>query len=78
MGAIGGLSSHEFQVLADSGEDAIAFSDGSQFAANVEKAEAHRARRPAAAPASDEKVPTPGLSTCETLHGCSTCRCRAR
>src|SRR4029453_19399419 len=40
MGAIGGLSSHEFQVLADSGEDAIAFSDGSQYASNVEKAEA--------------------------------------
>lgn len=38
-GAIGGSSSHEFHVLADSGEDAIAFSDGSDYAANVEKAE---------------------------------------
>ena len=39
-GAIGGNASHEFQVLADSGEDAIAFSDGSEYAANLEKAEA--------------------------------------
>lgn len=39
-GAIGGAVSHEFHVLADSGEDAIAFSGGSDYAANVEKAEA--------------------------------------
>jgi prolyl-tRNA synthetase len=39
-GSIGGNSSHEFHVLADSGEDAIAFSDGSDYAANIEKAEA--------------------------------------
>ena len=39
-GAIGGSGSHEFHVLADSGEDAIAFSTGSDYAANVEKAEA--------------------------------------
>ena len=39
-GAIGGNASHEFQVLADSGEDAIVFSDGSDYAANLEKAEA--------------------------------------
>lgn len=39
-GAIGGSASHEFQVIADSGEDAIAFSDGSSYAANIEKAEA--------------------------------------
>jgi len=39
-GAIGGSASHEFHVLADSGEDLIAFSDGSDFAANVELAEA--------------------------------------
>ncbi|MCQ8103584.1 proline--tRNA ligase [Methylomonas sp. SURF-2] len=41
-GAIGGAVSHEFHVLADSGEDAIAFSDTSGYAANVEKAELHR------------------------------------
>ena len=39
-GAIGGTGSHEFQVLADSGEDAIAWSDGSDYAANLELAEA--------------------------------------
>ncbi|MBF0219575.1 MAG: proline--tRNA ligase [Gammaproteobacteria bacterium] len=39
-GAIGGSGSHEFHVLAASGEDAIAFSDGSAYAANIEKAEA--------------------------------------
>ncbi len=39
-GAIGGSASHEFHVLADSGEDAIAFSDGSDYAANIEMAEA--------------------------------------
>lgn len=39
-GSIGGSVSHEFHVLAESGEDAIAFSDGSDYAANIEKAEA--------------------------------------
>lgn len=39
-GSIGGSGSHEFHVLADSGEDAIAFSDQSDYAANVELAEA--------------------------------------
>ena len=48
-GAIGGSSSHEFHVLAESGEDAIAFSSGSDYAANIEKAEtvADAATRPA-------------------------------
>ncbi len=39
-GSIGGAGSHEFHVLADSGEDDIVFSDGSDYAANIEKAEA--------------------------------------
>jgi prolyl-tRNA synthetase len=39
-GSIGGSSSHEFHVLAESGEDAIAFSDGGDYAANIEMAEA--------------------------------------
>ncbi len=49
-GAIGGSASHEFHVLADSGEDAIAFSTESDYAANVEKAEAlpPQGERPAA------------------------------
>ncbi|EWH09878.1 prolyl-tRNA ligase [Catenovulum agarivorans DS-2] len=39
-GSIGGSTSHEFHVLAESGEDAIVFSNGSDYAANIEKAEA--------------------------------------
>jgi prolyl-tRNA synthetase len=67
-GAIGGNTSHEFQVLADAGEDAIAYSDGSDYAANVEKAEAI-APAAARAPAAETlaKVPTPGMSTCEDV-----------
>ncbi len=59
-GSIGGNSSHEFHVLAESGEDAIAFSDGSDYAANIEKAEALApvGRRPAATQAMQE-VATP-------------------
>ena len=67
-GAIGGFASHEFQVLAESGEDAIAYSDASDYAANVEQAEAvaPAAKRPPAAEPC-ERVPTPGLSTCEDV-----------
>ncbi|MEO9215206.1 MAG: proline--tRNA ligase [Rhodanobacter sp.] len=63
-GAIGGNASHEFQVLADSGEDAIAFSDGSDYAANLEKAEAlaPAASRPSPA-APLQKVDTPSQKT---------------
>lgn len=50
-GSIGGNASHEFHVLADSGEDAIAFSTDSQYAANVEKAEAIAPSAERAAPA---------------------------
>jgi prolyl-tRNA synthetase len=59
-GAIGGNASHEFQVLADSGEDAIVFSDGSDYAANMEKAEARvpAGERPAPA-AALQRVDTP-------------------
>ena len=45
-GAIGGSNSHEFHVLADSGEDAIAFSNGSEYAANIEKAQSLPASTP--------------------------------
>jgi prolyl-tRNA synthetase len=66
-GAIGGTASHEFHVLADSGEDAIAFSDGSQYAANVEMAEAvSPGPRPAPAEAMAE-VTTPWQRTCEEV-----------
>jgi prolyl-tRNA synthetase len=66
-GAIGGSASHEFHVLADSGEDAIAFSDGSQYAANVEMAEAVApGPRPAPAEAMAD-VTTPWQRTCEEV-----------
>jgi len=67
-GAIGGFASHEFQVLADSGEDAIAYSTGSDYAANVEQAEALAPPTPRPAPAEAmQKVPTPGKATCEEV-----------
>jgi prolyl-tRNA synthetase len=60
-GAIGGSGSHEFHVLADSGEDALAFCPDSDYAANVELAEAVApAQARAAASAALEKVITPG------------------
>jgi len=67
-GSIGGTGSHEFHVLADSGEDAIAFSSGSNYAANIEKAEAlpPQGARPAA---NEEKsvVETPGKHSIEEV-----------
>ncbi len=58
-GSIGGSSSHEFHVLAESGEDQIAFSDSSDYAANVEKAETLISETPRPAPAASmEKVAT--------------------
>jgi prolyl-tRNA synthetase len=69
-GAIGGNASHEFQVLAESGEDAIAFSDGSDYAANLEKAEAlaPTAVRPAAV-ADLQRVDTPTQKTIDDVSG---------
>jgi prolyl-tRNA synthetase len=67
-GAIGGFASHEFQVLAEAGEDAIAWSPQSDYAANVEQAEA--LAPPHARPAASEpmqKVPTPTQTTCEEV-----------
>ncbi|HMV53907.1 MAG TPA: proline--tRNA ligase [Rhodocyclaceae bacterium] len=67
-GSIGGTGSHEFHVLADSGEDAIAFCPASDFAANVELAEA--LAPPAArgaATQSMQKVATPGKIRCEDV-----------
>ncbi len=64
-GAIGGELSEEFQVIAATGEDAIVYSTGSDYAANLEKAEsrAPAGPRPAAAQAMT-RTPTPGKSTC--------------
>jgi len=67
-GAIGGNASHEFQVLADSGEDAIAFSTGSDYAANIEMAEAVAPATPRAAPAAAlERVATPTQKTIDEV-----------
>lgn len=67
-GSIGGSASHEFHVLASSGEDDIAFSDGSDYAANIEMAEAiapTEARREAGEAMTD--IATPGIKTIEQL-----------
>jgi len=67
-GAIGGAVSCEFQVLAESGEDAIAYSTGSDYAANVEKAEALAPASSRPAPTESKvRVPTPGKATCEEV-----------
>ena len=62
-GAIGGESSHEFHVLADSGEDAICFSDKSDYAANIERAETLPQGKPKPAKQTLELVKTPGVKT---------------
>lgn len=66
-GAIGGDASQEFHVLADSGEDAIAFSTGSDYAANVEAAQAAAPGERAAANEAMRKVDTPTQKTCEDV-----------
>lgn len=67
-GSIGGSMSHEFHVLAESGEDAIAFSDSSDYAANVELAEAIASKTaPDAATAEMNKIATPGCKTIKAL-----------
>jgi prolyl-tRNA synthetase len=67
-GNIGGKASHEFQVIADTGEDAIAYCPTSDYAANVEMAEALAPASPRAAPTQPlEKTPTPGREKCEDV-----------
>ncbi len=67
-GAMGGAASHEFQVLADSGEDYIAFSDSSDFAANIEMAEALMPAEPRGEATEElRKVDTPDTKTIEHL-----------
>ena len=67
-GSIGGSASHEFHVLANSGEDDIAFSDSSDYAANVEMAEALAPPGDRPAPAAQlAEVATPGVKTIEEL-----------
>ncbi|MFT5663279.1 MAG: prolyl-tRNA synthetase [Gammaproteobacteria bacterium] len=67
-GSIGGSTSHEFHVLADSGEDSIAFSDQSPYAANVEMAEALPIEQSRAEPGDAmQVVDTPNLHTIDDL-----------
>lgn len=67
-GSIGGSSSHEFHVLADSGEDAIAFASDSDYAANVEKAEAIAPQGDRPAPSAEMgKIDTPEQHTIDEL-----------
>lgn len=67
-GQIGGAHSHEFQVLADSGEDVVAYSDASDYAANLERAECLHPE-PASGDSESvmEKIATPGLKTIKAL-----------
>src|SRR3546814_11221235 len=65
--SIGGYAAQEFHVLADSGEDAVAFSTGSDYAANIETAQA---ALPGPRPAAGEglrKIDTPTQKTCEDV-----------
>ncbi len=66
-GSIGGSSSHEFHVLADSGEDAIAFSDQSDYAANIEMAEAINHQQCPEAQQECSMVDTPGKHSIEEV-----------
>ncbi|HVC02085.1 MAG TPA: proline--tRNA ligase [Steroidobacteraceae bacterium] len=67
-GSIGGNASQEFHVLAESGEDAIAYSDGDDYAANIELAEALAPATPPGAPTRPlAKVATPGARTIADL-----------
>jgi prolyl-tRNA synthetase len=67
-GDMGGDASHEFQVLADSGEDYIAYSDGSDFAANIERAEALMPAGERAAPTAEMVLTdTPNAKTINEL-----------
>jgi prolyl-tRNA synthetase len=67
-GAIGGTGSHEFQVLAGSGEDIIAYSDGSDYSANIELA-TYKPKKLAHDDAKKEiqKIATPTQKTCENI-----------
>lgn len=69
-GSIGGSYSHEFMVLADSGEDAIVSCNACEYAANVEKAEARFVATPAGTDLQQfRKVATPGMKTIADVAG---------
>jgi prolyl-tRNA synthetase len=66
-GNIGGDTSHEFHVLANSGEDTIAYSDTGTYAANLEKAAAHRPDRASPGKQTMSRVDTPNSKTIEAV-----------
>ena len=66
-GAIGGSASHEFQVIADSGEDTILHSDASDYAANIELAEAVAPGARGAPSEALRRIDTPTQKTCEDV-----------
>jgi prolyl-tRNA synthetase len=67
-GAIGGTGSHEFHVIADTGEDALVYCPDSEYAANMEAAEAVAPAGPRAAASQPlTKTPTPGKAKCEDV-----------
>jgi prolyl-tRNA synthetase len=66
-GAIGGTGSHEFHVIASTGEDALVYCPDSDFAANMEAAEALAIGERGAASEPMTKVPTPGKTKCESV-----------
>ena len=66
-GAIGGDSSHEFHVIAESGEDTICFSDSSDYAANLERAETFSQGEPNSPEEDLKEVKTPGVKTIDDV-----------
>jgi len=68
-GAIGGKGSHEFMVIAESGEDEIIGCDKCHYAANVEKAQSTKTKVKSEQPLPVEEVSTPGLGTIEEVAG---------
>jgi len=68
-GAIGGKDSHEFMVIAESGEDEIIGCDKCHYAANVEKAQSTKSKVGGGDPLPTEEVSTPGMGTIEEVAG---------
>ena len=66
-GAIGGSHTHEFMALADIGEDTIVYTEESDYAANIEKAECQPVEKSTADMKEMSKVETPGVTTCQSL-----------
>ena len=66
-GAIGGKDSHEFMVIAETGEDEVICCDSCKYAANADKAESVKDKMEAGEPLPVEEVSTPGVGTIEEL-----------